>query len=123
MPGGHCKDVDGTRHCTYDLEPAGEIRLDALSGILDETEGIRTYDDWWKGSYESCLNAVARGQRAGPCEHNAEYNPQTDAGVGTSFWNGKHDLKQGLRRMDRVRQLFREKYPHLPDDFEEPACL
>jgi len=123
MPGGHCKVVDGTRFCTYNAEYAGEIRLDDVSGILDEAKGIRTYEDWWKNSYVSCLDAVARGERAGPCEHHAEYNVLTDEGVGTSFWNGKHDMKQGLRRMDRVRQLFREKYPHLPENLEEPACL
>jgi len=123
MSGGHCEVVDGTRQCTYNAEYAGEIRMDDLSGILDEGRGIHTYEDWWKTSYEQCLNAVARGERAGPCVHNAEYNVQTDEGVGTSFWNGKHDMEQGLRRMDRVRQLFREKYPQLPDSFEEPACL
>jgi len=123
MPGGHCKVVDGSRHCTYHTEYAGEIRLDDLSGILDEAKGIHTYEDWWKNSQVWCENAVARGERAGPCEHHAEYSVLTDKGVGTSFWNGKHDVKQGLHRMARVRQLFREKYPQLPDGFEEPACL
>merc|ERR1712146_689236 len=80
MPGGHCEVVDGTRHCTYHADHAGEIRLDDLSGILDEQQGVHTYEDWWKNSYEQCLSAVARGERAGPCAHNAEYNVLTDEG-------------------------------------------
>eukprot|EP00443_Scrippsiella_acuminata_P048635 CAMPEP_0115210618 /NCGR_PEP_ID=MMETSP0270-20121206/22340_1 /TAXON_ID=71861 /ORGANISM="Scrippsiella trochoidea, Strain CCMP3099" /LENGTH=594 /DNA_ID=CAMNT_0002624279 /DNA_START=60 /DNA_END=1844 /DNA_ORIENTATION=+ len=123
MPGGHCNVVNGEKDCTYNAEYAGEIRLDDLSGILDEKNGIRTYDDWWKNAYIWCMGAVARGERKGPCKHNVEYSVLTDEGVGTDFWNGKHDMEQGLRRMNRVRQLFREKYPHLPDTFEEPACL
>jgi len=123
MPGGHCKVVDGKKDCTYHAEYAGEIRLDDVSGILDEKRGIDSYEDWWKNSYIWCLNAVARGERKGPCRHNAEYNILTDEGVGTSFWNGKHDMEQGLRRMKRIRHLFKEKYPHLPQNLEEPACL
>eukprot|EP00446_Apocalathium_sp_SHHI-4_P079332 CAMPEP_0177487408 /NCGR_PEP_ID=MMETSP0369-20130122/29606_1 /TAXON_ID=447022 ORGANISM="Scrippsiella hangoei-like, Strain SHHI-4" /NCGR_SAMPLE_ID=MMETSP0369 /ASSEMBLY_ACC=CAM_ASM_000364 /LENGTH=505 /DNA_ID=CAMNT_0018963707 /DNA_START=1 /DNA_END=1518 /DNA_ORIENTATION=- len=126
MPGGRCPKgamVDGSTDCTYDYEPAGEISLDELSGILDPARGVNSYDEWWKTSYELCLNSVARGEREGPCEHRMEYSTKIDQGVGTDFWNGKHDLKQGVRRMNRVRQLFREKYPHLPDDIAGPACL
>jgi len=123
MPGGHCEVVDGTKNCTYHAEYAGEIRLDDLSGILDKARGIRTYEDWWKTSYEQCLSVVAHGKYAGPCVRNVEYDKKTDKGVGTSFWNSKHDMEEGLRRMDRVRQLFSEKYPHLPSTLEEPACL
>lgn len=123
MPGGRCSGVDGSKDCTYDAEPAGQISLDELSGILDEEKGILSYDDWWMKSYQDCLNAVQRGERKGPCPHNMEYNILTDRGVGTDFWNGKHDLDQGARRMARVRELFGNKYPDLPVDLTEPACL
>jgi len=123
MPGGHCEVVNGQKDCTYSTEFAGEISLDELSGILDESRGINNYDDWWKKSFVWCMNAVARGEQEGPCKHNMEYNPLTDRGVGTSFWDGKHDLEAGLRRMEKVKRLFREKYPQLPDHMEEPACL
>jgi len=116
FPGGRCSSVDGSKSCTYDIEPAGEISLNELSGI---PEGL-SYDEWWKNS--ACWAALANGEQVGPCTRK-EYDPMIDKGFGTDFWNGKHIVEQGARRLNRIRQLFLEKYPHLPVDMSEPECL
>mmetsp|Transcript_84101 Transcript_84101/g.243093 ORF Transcript_84101/g.243093 Transcript_84101/m.243093 type:complete len:690 (+) Transcript_84101:84-2153(+) len=122
MPGGRCKEVNGGRFCTYDMQPAGEITLDELSGILDPKRGINSYEDWWKKPYDECQKQVAKGLRAPPCTLHMEYNWKTDRGVGCDFWDGKHDLDKSIRRMNRVRELFMLKYPDMPADLGEPDC-
>merc|ERR1740138_1501108 len=59
QPGGQCEAPDGTRNCTWHLEPAGEVRLDAISGIKDREE------------------FCAAGK--------TEFAPDLDKGVGASF--------------------------------------
>jgi len=122
MPGGRCKEVNGEKFCTYDVQPAGEITLDELSGILDPKQGIRSYEDWWKKPFDECQKQVSAGLRAPPCTLNTEYNWKTDRGIGCDFWDGKHDLGKNLRRMNRVRELFLLKYPDMPVDLGEPDC-
>jgi len=125
MPGGFCKAVTGGHDCTYNVEPAGEISLDEVSGILDPEADVKSYQDWWLRSYNDCIRAKSEGKHPGPCEHRIEYDVRSDKGVGCSFWDGKHSLENATRRMDHVRKLFRDKYPHLPDDHElpPPPCM
>jgi len=145
MPGGACSTLDqlGGWDCTYHAEPAGEVSLDEISGILDKEAGIASYEDFWEASFSRCMMRRAQYEQAlyaaehvvnatrpsgpppGPCVRNIEFNPLTDRGVGTSFWDGKHSLESAKRRMDSVRELFRRKYPHFPDDHALPAppCL
>jgi len=123
MSGGRCSKAIGDLNCTYDIEHAGEIRLDDLSGFIDAEKGIHNYHDFWAESYTECVGAVAQGLRAGPCVRNAEYDPLTDHGRGCHFWDGKHDTQQGLMRMERVRHMFRDRYPALPSDLPGPQCF
>jgi hypothetical protein len=97
-PGGACSSATQSRDCTFSATPAGEISLDELMGIRD---------------YRSFYY---QGKR--------EYILETDMGVGCVFWNKKHDSRLCAERVDRVRQLFRAKYPELPacESLPEPTC-
>mmetsp|Transcript_66247 Transcript_66247/g.205258 ORF Transcript_66247/g.205258 Transcript_66247/m.205258 type:complete len:234 (+) Transcript_66247:2-703(+) len=86
--GGRCGSGTGWGNCTYQAELAGELRLDGLCGI-------HNYTAWF---------------RAG----NTEYDWQSDRGKGCSFWDGRHDLKKGTRRLLLIQRLFREKFPGFP---------
>merc|ERR1712232_488635 len=88
MPGGRCPArVTGESDCTYNITEAGWIGLDELTGIPDR--GIFT----------------AAGH--------TEYNPSTDRGDGTDFWNGQHDLNLCIARTQKLQNLFDQKYPEL----------
>lgn len=97
-PGGSCSSATGSRDCTFSVIPAGEIKLDELMGI------------------EDYISFYANGKR--------EYADDTDMGIGCVFWNRKHDPRLCDMRMERVRQLFRAKYPELPacESLPEPTC-
>jgi hypothetical protein len=120
MPGGHCAGgavANGNPDCTYSYEEAGQIFLNELVGITD-------YDNWWNGSYVKCQDDVA--QHVLPADHeciqNKEYDLHLDKGIGTTFWDGKHDAVKCQERMDKVRQLFFQKNPSFPLSLEEPPC-
>jgi len=119
MPGGHCKgdEVTGEPTCTYTYEPAGEIFLDELVGIDD-------YNEFWNTSYTDCEKKKDHGElpHSHVCRHNKEYDPKTDKGVGTDFWNGKLDKEKCSERLDKARALFKKKFPDLPEHLDEPAC-
>lgn len=95
-PGGECWTPDGSPTCTWKAEYAGEVRLDELSGIADP--------------YNFC---AAGG---------IEYNPLTDKGVGTTFWDSRRDPAAGERRVLAAMELFRLKYPNYPLTLGEPKC-
>jgi hypothetical protein len=98
MPGGRCDKPTGSKTCTYSVEVAGEIRLDELAGIPN---------------YHAFFDAGLR-----------EYVGHLDHGIGCNFWDGKTDTRLCSIRMDRVKKMFKEKYPHLPgcDELPEPPC-
>ncbi|CAK9031945.1 unnamed protein product [Durusdinium trenchii] len=96
-PGGRCDDLSVSSSCTYSTDFAGEVFLDDLAGI----------------------NNYAKWQREG----HLEYDPLKDKGVGTSFWNFRGSTAWCERRMQRVRSLFKERYPLLPEDLPAPACF
>lgn len=96
FPGGSCKDVSGERNCTFHVERAGEVLLDDLTQIENYTEFMH--------------------------EGGREYDPRTDHGIHTSFWDGKHDQRKCAARMERLRLLFRKGYPDMPDRLYEPPC-
>jgi len=95
-PGGSCGSVNGSRHCTYHVEHAGEVRLDELVGISD---------------YQQFLSSG-----------NWEYDAGKDRGSGISFWDGRHDPSKCRRRLERLRELFGKRYPDLPEAMAEPGC-
>jgi len=91
-PGGQCppgKTPTGSYDCTYTLEKVGEITINELEGISD-------YDKF-----------VAGGGR--------EYDPKTDKGVHMTFWDGLQDEAACARRVAAAENLFKQKYPKLPD--------
>lgn len=86
-PGGVCANPDGTRHCTWSIERAGEISLDELVGIKG------SHADWCnRGCYE-----YKRGPKRGRC---------------TSFWNNKWTRRENARRVKAALDLFAKKYPN-----------
>mmetsp|Transcript_40617 Transcript_40617/g.108969 ORF Transcript_40617/g.108969 Transcript_40617/m.108969 type:complete len:165 (+) Transcript_40617:2-496(+) len=117
MPGGRCDKATGAPDCTYSYEEAGEIFLDELAGIDD-------YDNFWNYSYTKCLQDEAQHKTSEnvSCVQNKEYDPKTDEGIGTNFWNGKLDKEKCVARMEAVRQLFKMHNPEFPADLDEPAC-
>jgi hypothetical protein len=107
-PGGMCPSavVTGEHACTYFAAPAGEISM-------DELEGIPSYKEFWQ-----TRNHMGDWLPNG----NVEYNFTTDAGIGMDFWDGRHDEANCTRRLHRVLDLFKEKYPTLPRTLPEPPC-
>lgn len=95
-PGGECSAPDGSPTCTWKAEYAGEIRIDELSGITDPLGFCR--------------------------DGGVEYDPTTDKGTGTTFWNGRRNPELGRHRADYVRELFKMKYPNYPVTLGEPDC-
>lgn len=97
-PGGLCDSASGERDCTYSVENMGEVTLDVVTGIDDY---VTFFEDG-----------------------GIEYTESRDAGVKCDFWNGKHDEDKCKERVDKVKQLFDEKYPDMPkcDDLPSPPC-
>jgi len=95
-PGGKCKGLTWDGTCTYQVEPAGEVSLDELSGIHN---------------YAAFIKAGG-----------VEYDSTRDSGKHSSFWNGRLDRDRCTRRMQQVLKLFREKYPQFPSNFPAPPC-
>lgn len=46
-PGGACAVPNGTRSCTYSLEPAGEISMEDLTGIRDYNHWCKSHNELW----------------------------------------------------------------------------
>jgi hypothetical protein len=95
-PGGQCAIPDGERNCTVHTEYAGEVDLDDLSGL----QNFNT----------RCSDALA------------EYDPKSDTGYGTNFWNGKRDPASCAHRENVVLQFFKTKYPDFPSTLPDPVC-
>jgi len=91
-PGGFCEHVTGERDCTYNIEDAGEVRLDEL--------------------YE--FSGCGSGQM--------EYNNQTDRGVGLDFWDGIYNRDRCTDRLETVAAKFKAKYPDMTASADEPWC-
>lgn len=99
QPGGFCPGTPtGTGNCTWNYEPAGEVRIDDLVGISD-------------------LAAFHRDGRR-------EYNPDTDQGIRFSWWDGASNQTANLHRLQKARALFELTYPNstAEDDMLPPPC-
>lgn len=108
-PGGHCPsaDVTGEKDCTYWSEFAGQIQL-------DELEGIEDYESWW----------LTKDSRGGVIpSDNIEYSRHLDKGIGMDFWDHGHDVDACTNRMNKVKALFKEKFPDYPEWLPEPPCI
>jgi len=94
-PGGQCPMPDGSHTCTWHAEAAGDISLDDLTGIQN-----------YNGR---CAEGLI------------EYNPRTNNGSGTFFWNGKQDPTSCSQRQSLVLLLFKARYPQIPQ-LPDPEC-
>mmetsp|Transcript_31248 Transcript_31248/g.72276 ORF Transcript_31248/g.72276 Transcript_31248/m.72276 type:complete len:454 (+) Transcript_31248:40-1401(+) len=92
--GRKCATPDGSKNCTWSMEPAGEIRLDDLENISDYRE------------------FCAKGGK--------EYDKHSDAGKGCSFWNNQRSTLENAGRTARLQHLFQELPGH--DRLPEPLC-
>jgi hypothetical protein len=88
VPGGACTVVTGAPDCTYHVEEAGSVGVDELMGVTDPAP-------------------FRRGSRR-------MYDPETDEGIGCSFWDGRSVARQCASRVSKVKSIFKSKY-HLPD--------
>jgi len=93
-PGGQCRTPNGTRTCTWNLEAAGEVSLDELSGIND---------------YASFCTSGG-----------IEFDERTDRGRGCAFWDRRGYASANAARADDLRTLFRKRYPGT--ELPEPNC-
>lgn len=100
-PSPRCADPDGTSQCTYAVRYAGQVSLDEFVGIPD-------YEKWWQ-------NGTAP-------TGNIEYEVNSDRGNGTNFWNGRLSQRRCSNRMQKVLDLFGQRYPSLPKDLPDPPC-
>ncbi|CAE7432469.1 unnamed protein product [Symbiodinium sp. CCMP2456] len=102
QPGGQCPEgilPDGSGDCTYQIAPAGEIRIDDLVGITEET-----------GNYANFIKVGGR-----------EYDPVIDQGVHLNFWDGRFDAMLCEWRTKKLEDMFAKKYPDDPT-IEAPEC-
>jgi hypothetical protein len=95
-PGGRCAAPNGTRSCTWHVEPAGQVRLEALSGIKDYAE------------------FCAAGKK--------EFVEGLDQGVGASFWDARGSRQHCEARLEAVSRLFAQQYPGMPKQPLAPDC-
>eukprot|EP00429_Kryptoperidinium_foliaceum_P012236 CAMPEP_0176040330 /NCGR_PEP_ID=MMETSP0120_2-20121206/19997_1 /TAXON_ID=160619 /ORGANISM="Kryptoperidinium foliaceum, Strain CCMP 1326" /LENGTH=397 /DNA_ID=CAMNT_0017373727 /DNA_START=59 /DNA_END=1252 /DNA_ORIENTATION=+ len=98
LPGGlcGCDRKLGEVGCNYHVEEAGEVYLDEVTGVNNQTKFCQ--------------------------EGKLEYNRMEDRGIGCSFWNGFNDAAKVRERVQAFREAFRRKYPHMPLDLGPSHC-
>jgi len=95
-PGGACRSLADSADCVYQVEHAGEIRL-------DELEGIEDYDAFCQAG-------------------NLEYSKADDKGWNLHFWDGKTDLAKCRWRYNMIMRAFRNQYPNMTDVLGSNSC-
>jgi len=108
-PGGSCSNPDGTPFCTYEATLAGEVSLDQLVGICSSKDctGFKAFCE--------------EGKKEFKCPPQPGRKECNDNGLAVDFWKGYNDIKRNAERADKLKKLFRENYPNLPE-LETPAC-
>jgi len=97
-PGGLCKgEPTGAGNCTWSYEEMGSVSVDDLIGI-------------------SVKELHKKGGR--------EYDPTSDRGVNTNFWNGISNTRLNKKRMLKLQRLFYDKFPNQTrdEDMPSPKC-
>lgn len=68
-PGGMCEHPDGSRTCTYDLEFAGDVTMEELTGIQDYWQWCKSHNEltsisFWRGKTDKwwCEGRIERLQ-------------------------------------------------------------
>jgi hypothetical protein len=101
-PGGMCEGTPtGAGNCTFSYEDAGEILLDEVIGIKDDSNNKGHHDAWCQ---EGCR----------------EYSFHADKGRCTSFWDDMKDWAKNQWRIEQIDKAFKTKYPSMSSDVEIP---
>jgi len=98
-PGGWCSSPTGQGNCTYSFEEAGEIDIDTLVGIKPK----------WGSRAEFCSRCGSEG------------GPWGRGGCGLRFWDNIWDRNKDTWRFDRAVQMFKDKYPDSPTEYDLPV--
>merc|ERR1712154_587486 len=84
----------GQGNCTYHVEDAGELDIDELVGIKPR----------WSSRAEFCRQCKTEG------------GLWKNGGCGLHFWDDMMDKRKGAERVQKAREAFNKKYPHMPPD-------
>mmetsp|Transcript_41930 Transcript_41930/g.65412 ORF Transcript_41930/g.65412 Transcript_41930/m.65412 type:complete len:594 (+) Transcript_41930:112-1893(+) len=91
---GHCASPDSSPHCTWNWEPAGEVKLEELANISD---------------YHAFCTLQG-----------VEYDPTLDRGKGCSFWDNRNSSVAKEKRLAKLQELFLKK--SVGSALPEPMC-
>mmetsp|Transcript_55019 Transcript_55019/g.159280 ORF Transcript_55019/g.159280 Transcript_55019/m.159280 type:complete len:497 (-) Transcript_55019:94-1584(-) len=97
-PGGLCKGVPtGEGNCTWSYEHMGHV----------------TIDDFVDTPVDKLNEAGGR-----------EYDPYTDKGIKTDFWDGINNTEANALRIKKLRKLFADRFPNqtLDEEMPSPPC-
>lgn len=88
-PGGFCSHPDGSRTCTYNLDFAGDITMEDLTGIRDYDEWCKTHNEltdieFWRGKNDT-RRCQARIERLKALFYN-KYPDTVDLGEPSCDW-------------------------------------
>jgi len=102
QPGGKCDQPDGGKTCTWNYKDAGFVRVEEL--------------------YGDGFDYKAYCEKLGGHNVPGEYDRSTDRGKGgVDFWDDKGNAARNAQRVERLRAVFRRRYPTMPD-LPEPWC-
>jgi len=97
-PGGLCEgEPTGTGDCTWNYKYMGKVSIDDLVDV-----------------------PVSQLAKSG----GREYDPFTDKGIKTNFWDGINTTEANAKRIKALRKLFAEKFPDqaLDEEMPSPPC-
>lgn len=100
-PGGECEEPDGSKDCTYKMEPAGEIYLDDLVGIGKPGDGTGRFEQFCRGGG---VEFVLHPETCSWCK------PPT-----INFWKERTNRELNTLRTRKLIKMFRQKYPDSPN--------
>lgn len=91
-----CEQKLGEGGCSYHVEPAGELNLDEVTGVDNQSVFCQ--------------------------QGKVEYNRMDDRGRGLAFWDGMNDAAKVRERVQAFQRAFRRKYPEMPLELGPQHC-
>ena len=124
-PGGECANVTavGKGDCTWYAEPLGEVSVDDLTGFDGDLEHFCHMGgrEWISDGDQTWDSHCEKGGKAHPSD--GQGRGRVAGNSPTCFWDGRTDTARNRLRVQRLRQLFAQKYPEtIPADKPPPAC-